>query len=215
MFRPAADVETMFPETFSTDRLSFERFRRENLSATELYRVVGTESESIEAETEYLPWEPVATVREAEKRIEAFEREWAERSRAEWVVRDEDGEGVLGSTGIICQWEKDLAVLAIWLRKEYWGRGYSGERADALLEIAFDRLDFDVVGIPLHSENRNSFRAVGKYVERHGGRYEGVLRNHAGRYDEPVDHHRFSISQREYEKTNGAETTVSIGGSEG
>lgn len=56
-----------------------------------------------------------------------------------------------------------------------------------------------MVAIPLHADNDNSYRAVEKYVERHGGRYEGLLRNHAGRYDAPADHHRFSISQSEYE----------------
>lgn len=66
-------------------------------------------------------------------------------------------------------------------------------------ELAFDRLDLGVVAIPLHADNDNSYRAVEKYVERHGGQYEGLLRNHAGRYDDPADHHRFSISQAEYE----------------
>ncbi len=54
------------------------------------------------------------------------------------------------------------------------------------------------MAIPLHAENDRSYRAVERYVERHGGRYEGRLRNHAGRYDGPTDHHRFSISQAEY-----------------
>lgn len=65
-----------------------------------------------------------------------------------------------------------------------------------------------MVAIPLHGDNENSYRAVKKYVERHGGRYEGLLRNHAGRYDEPADHHRFSISQAEYAATAIAETGV-------
>ncbi|RRJ29776.1 hypothetical protein EIK79_11845 [Halocatena pleomorpha] len=55
------------------------------------------------------------------------------------------------------------------------------------------------MAIPLHADNENSYRAVETYVERCGGRYEGLLRNHAGRYDEPADHHRFSISQAEYD----------------
>ena len=205
----------MFPKAFATDRLEFERFCSRNVSPTELYEIASTKSETIGAETAYLPWDPLRTMKESAERIEAFERQWEERERAEWLIRGgreadevEDSTEIIGSAGIICEWAKDLAILAIWLRKPYWGRGYSGERADALLEIAFERLDFDVVAIPLHSENTNSYRAVGRYVERHGGRYEGVLRNHAGRYDEPVDHHRFSISQREYRSADGAETAV-------
>ena len=206
-------LSSMFPGMFSTSRLSFERFCRRNISAKEVYDVISTDSPTIVEETKYLPWNPARTVHEAEERIDNFQTQWEDRSRAEWLIREEDGTDELpfiGSTGIICQWEKDLALFAIWLRKPYWGQGYSGERADALLKIAFELLDFDVVGIPLHSENTKSYNAVGKYVERHGGRYEGVLRNHAGRYEEPADHHRFTISQKEYRSADGVETTVTL-----
>lgn len=112
----------------------------------------------------------------------------------------EDGAGTFaGTAGLLCECEADFALLAVWLRKPFWGRGYSGERADALLELAFDDRAVGVVAIPVHGETETSYRAAGKYVERHGGRYEGVLRNHAGRYDAPADHHRFSISRAEYE----------------
>lgn len=207
-------IDLMFPKTFSTSRLSFEQLCHRNLSAKELYETISTASPTIVDETKYLPWNPVRTAKEAEERIDDFETQWEDRSRAEWLILEDDGTGestFIGSTGLVCQWEKDLAIFAIWLRKPYWGQGYAGERADALLHIAFELLDFEVVAIPLHSENRKSYRAVGKYVERHGGRYEGVLRNHAGRYEEPADHHRFSLSQKEYRSANGAKTTVTLG----
>lgn len=193
----------MFPESFETDRLRFERYCHERIDARDLYDLLSDRSGTIDEETRYLPWNPVTTVKGAADRIDDFEERWESRDRAEWLVRPkagEDGAGeVAGSAGLICHWDRDLAHLAIWLGKPFWGRGYSGERADALLEIAFERLDFGVVAIPLHADNEKSYRAVEKYVARHGGRYEGLLRNHAGRYDEPVDHHRFSISRGEYE----------------
>jgi RimJ/RimL family protein N-acetyltransferase len=72
--------------------------------------------------------------------------------------------------------------------------------------VAFEELDVVVVGIPLHTQDERSYRAVEKDVERYGGRYEGRLRNHASRYDEPADHHRFSLSRDEY--TENRESTV-------
>ena len=193
----------MFPERFSTDRLDFERLCRDTVTPREYAGLVSTRNPTVDDETEFLPWNPVCTLGGAADRIDEFERMWEDRERAEWLVRPragEDGAGDLaGSAGLICDWEKDLAVPTIWLRKPFWGRGYSGERADAVLEVAFDRLDVGVVAIPIHGDNDRSYRAVERYVERHGGRYEGLLRNHAGRYDEPVDHHRFSISQEEFE----------------
>jgi RimJ/RimL family protein N-acetyltransferase len=193
----------MFPTSFETERLRFERFSSDNVDARELYDLVSRRSNTIATETEYLPWDPVRTVADAAERIKRYERQWESRERAEWLIRpkpNEDGAGsVAGSTGLLFRWDRNCALPAIWLREPYWGRGYAGERADALLRIAFEELDLGVVAIPVHGENERSRRAVETYVERHGGRYEGRLRNHAARSDGPADHHRFSIARHEYE----------------
>jgi ribosomal-protein-alanine N-acetyltransferase len=192
----------MFPERLETERLRLERFSHDTVDVLDYYEYTASDSEAARAATEYLPWGPHENPKAASDYVDSMEEQWDERTRAEYVIRPkqgEDGAGEFaGSAGLICRWEQDLALPAIWLRRRFWGRGYSGERADALLELAFERLDFSVVAIPLHGDNERSYRAVEKYVERHGGRYEGCLRNHAGRYDEPADHHRFSISREEY-----------------
>jgi ribosomal-protein-alanine N-acetyltransferase len=198
----ARPVGPVFPEHLETDRLRLDRLCRDNVSARAYYDAFGARRDDVAEETRYLPWDPLESVGEAADRLDHFERQWEERERAEYLIRPKEGEQgageIAGTAGLICEWDKDLAMPAIWLRKPFWGRGYSGERADALLELAVDRLDFGVVAIPLHRDNEKSYSAVERYVERHGGRYEGLLRHHAGRYDEPVDHHRFSISQSEY-----------------
>lgn len=197
----------MFPETLETDRLRFERLTADAIDPLEFYDLVSHRNPTVEAETRYLPWEPVETPAGAAERLADLERAWDEFERAEWLLRPkpgEDGAGAAAGTAtLILEWDRDLAYPGIWLRKPFWGRGYSGERADALLEVAFDRLDLAVVAIPVHAANEQSKRAVEKYVERHGGRYEGLLRNHAARADGPIDHHRFSIAREEYEAAVG------------
>ncbi|MFC7069748.1 GNAT family N-acetyltransferase [Halobaculum lipolyticum] len=204
----------MFPETIETDRLRLERLTRDRVDPRDLYAVASDRSPTVDEETEYLPWSPLATLRDAEERIAEFERRWDERERAEWVIRPREGEDgageFAGTAGLICRWDRDLVSPAVWLRKPFWGRRYSGERADALLAVAFDRLDVGVAAVPIHGENDRSYRAVERYVERHGGRYEGLLRNHAGRYDEPADHHRFSVSRAEWRAADGARTAVRV-----
>lgn len=202
----------MFPETIETDRLRLERLSRDRVATRTLYEAASGRSDTVGAETEHLPWDPVDTLRGAEERLADFERRWDGRERAEWAIRPREGEAgageLAGTAGLICEWERDLALLAIWLRRPFWGRRYSGERADALLEVAFDRLDLGVVAIPLHADNGRSYRAVERYVERHGGRHEGLLRHHAGRYDGPADHHRFSVSREEWRAADAARTAV-------
>ena len=82
--------------------------------------------------------------------------------------------------------------------EDYHGRGYAGERADALVSLAFDRLDLEMVAAGHTDANDPSKKAISKYVDRYGGRYEGVLRNWVVLDDEPRDLHRYTISADEY-----------------
>lgn len=202
MRRPL-ELRRVFPETFETDRLRFEQLCRANVPVSDFYDLVGPSNPHVEDELEYIPRDPVASMGSAAERLQTFERQWDDRERAEYAVRPrpgEDGAGALaGTAGLIFDWERRLAKPAIRLRERFWGRGYSGERADALLELAFERFDLDCVAIPVHAGNERSKRAVERYVERHGGRYEGLLRYDAVRSEGPVDRHRFTITADEYE----------------
>jgi len=94
------------------------------------------------------------------------------------------------------------------LRKPFWGRGYSGERAMALMKLAFDRLDLEIFS-PAHFDgNENSRRAIEKYVDRVGGRYEGVLRNWVPDGDEVHDLRRYSVSQEEWQANRPEDLAV-------
>ena len=96
-------------------------------------------------------------------------------------------------------WDRRTAILGVWLRKPFWGRGYSGERAAALMEIAFERLHLELVAVTHDAGNEKSRRAIEQYVERFGGRHDGLIRNAEVDGDgTPVDQHRYSISREEY-----------------
>ncbi|SEW27805.1 GNAT family N-acetyltransferase [Halobacterium jilantaiense] len=202
-----------FPEVLTTQRLRLERCCRENVPVLELYRAASDRNPHIDAVTEHLTWEPHESVQASRETLAHFEQTWADGDIATYAVRPKaseptpdsltgslDGErGVLaGTCALTCDWAADCATLGVWLRKEYWGRGYSGERADALLELAFDRLDFGVVAVCHDAGNEQSRRAIESYVERHGGRREGLLRNVAAGSEGGVDQVRYTISQSEW-----------------
>jgi RimJ/RimL family protein N-acetyltransferase len=114
-----------------------------------------------------------------------------------------DSDRLAGTTNLHFDWGRRTAELGIWLRKPFWGRGYSGERAAALLELAFERLDLELVGASHQDGNEQSRRAIEKYVERFGGQYDGLLRNFVPRGDEVRDLHRYTISQEQYREATG------------
>ena len=111
----------------------------------------------------------------------------------------------------ICEsWDRRTGTLGTWLRKPFWGRGYSGERAAALLELAFGYLDLELVSAGYLSGNENSRRAIEKYVERFGGRYDGILRNWVPMDGAVRDLHRYTVTREQWERNRDAGPDVTI-----
>lgn len=191
----------MFPERIDTERLHLERISHSTADVFDLHDLY---SDGDEAEEMFKYWDssPHKTVKETDDYIDEAERLWDEREGAKYVIRlkeGEDGAGVIaGTTGLYPDWEKRSANLGILLDKRFWGRGYSGERADALLAVAFDRLALELVVAAHIDGNEKSRRAINKYVERHGGQYDGLLRKWLPLSDTVADVHRYTISREEY-----------------
>lgn len=199
----------MFPERIETDRLVLERFCEENVDLFEFYRVCSDADgvEEMAEVTRYMPWDPHVTVDESKEFVDRCEDQWEEGEAATYAIRPRKGEAgagqFAGAGGLHLDWERRTARLGTWLRKRFWGRGYSGERAAALIEMAFDRLDLEVVAVTHHADNENSRRAIEKYVEAHGGRCEGRLRNWVPYGDEVADEYRYTITREEYREATG------------
>jgi len=202
----------MFPETIETERLRFRPRWPEEVDVHECYAICSADP-GIDEVTEYVTWSPHETIEETQEFLERGKSRWEDSEAAGYVIRPkggEDGAGdVAGFTGFGIDWDKRTAVLGLWLRKRFWGRGYSGERAAALCEVAFDHLDLEIVAVSHHPDNEQSERAIEKYVDRFGGRREGVLRNQLEYLDGSVhDEVRYTISQAEWRKATDGGTDL-------
>ena len=199
----------MFPERIETERLVLEPLTTENVDVLEYYRHCSHRNPDIEEITEHLSWDPHETPRETLEFVESREEAWDEGEDAAYVIRPkqgEDGAGeIAGATGLHPEWDRRTAVFGAWLRKPFWGRGYSGERAAALMEVAFERLDLEVVAVNHQAGNEKSRRAIEKYVEAHGGQHEGLLRNGGIDTDGPVDVRRYTVTREQWERNRGDE----------
>lgn len=203
----------LFPETVLTDRLRLERLGPENPDPLTFYEHTRLDAPDIEETTEYVSWSPNRTPQEGVEFLENAVESWEDRSGATYVVRPrecEEGAGAFaGTTGIGVDWDRDRGEFGIWLRKPFWGRGYSGERADALFDLAFERLDLGVVGVAHLPENENAARAITEYVDRHGGRRDGRFRNRLTDVDSAVhDTIEYSVSQPEWREADGTGTAI-------
>jgi RimJ/RimL family protein N-acetyltransferase len=202
----------LFPTVIETDRLRLERLCRENLPTLDLYEHVRVGAPAIDEITRYVTWDPHPTPKVTRDFLADTERAWDDGERAEYVVRPrqgEDGAGEFeGLGGLRVEWDKRTGTLGTWLRKPFWGRGYSGERAGALMRLAFDRLDLELVAVEHHLGNDKSRRAIEKYVDRYGGQCDGVFRNHLIDLDGTVhDAVRYTVSHDQWREAVGDAST--------
>jgi RimJ/RimL family protein N-acetyltransferase len=196
----------MFPAEIETDRLRLVELCRENVATVDLYQHMHAEAANVDEISEYVTWEPHRTIKDTRDYIDEKESLWADREQATYVVcpreQEDDAGSFAGVTNLNIGWEKRAAELGIWLLKPFWDRGYSGERADALMALAFERLDLELVGAAHMDGNDKSERAIEKYVDAHGGQYDGVLRNWVPDGDEVRDLHRYTVSADQYREAN-------------
>lgn len=194
---------SLFPTEMESERLRYERLHPEDFDPFELYEHVREGAPAIDEITEYVSWEPYSTPKQAFEWVETCGTEFENGEDATYVVRPKEGARageLAGLAGVGVEWEHERATLGTWLRKPFWGQGYSGERAGRFLELVFDRLDLEIVRVTHDPDNDNSRRAIERYVERFGGRNEGRVRNDIVIDGEPRDSVCYSISRSEWEE---------------
>jgi len=196
------DWTGLFPERIGTDRLVLRRLSRETVDLHDFYDVCAHD-DGIEAVTEYLAWDPHPHPKESHDFLAAVEADWAEGESAQYAIFPREADTFAGCCGLSFDWERRSATLGLWLRKRFWGNGYSGERAAALLALAFDHLDLELVAVTHEAGNDNSRRAIRKYVDHFGGREDAYMRNGAVTGGGPVDQRRYSIDRAEYRDAVG------------
>ncbi|ELY54762.1 GNAT family N-acetyltransferase [Natronolimnohabitans innermongolicus] len=193
----------LFPAEMESERLRYERLHPDDFDPLELYEHARAGAPAIDEITEYVTWDPYESPKEAFDWVSTCGEAFDDDEEATYAIRPKDGDRageLAGLAGLHTRWDRKLAILGIWLRKPFWGRGYSGERAGRLLELAFERLDLEVVAISHDPENERSRRAIERYVDRFGGHKEGVVRNGLVIGGEPRDSVRYSITREEWDE---------------
>jgi RimJ/RimL family protein N-acetyltransferase len=194
------DWSGLFPERVETDRLKLRRLSTETVDLRAFYGVCAHDDD-IDEVTEYLTWDPHPHPKSTREFVAGVEDAWEEGESATYLVHPKSTDTFAGGCGVHVDWDRRSAELGMWLRKRFWGRGYSGERAAALVQLAFEELDLELVVVTHEVGNDNSRRAIEKYVDHFGGREDAVLRNGVAVDGEPRDLRRYSISREEYRES--------------
>ncbi|MFC4439351.1 MULTISPECIES: GNAT family N-acetyltransferase [Natrialbaceae] len=171
-----------------------------HVNVFELYDLFAAGHDSVADVFEYVPQEPYASVKDARDQLEEAAASWDDGDAAQYAVYTADG-SLAGYTGLFLEWDRRTGRIGFILGKSHWGNGYAGECATALTDLAFDRLDLDLVAIGYEEGNERSERAIERFIDAVGGQYDGVLRNWTPIGTEIADHHRYTVTREQYERS--------------
>jgi ribosomal-protein-alanine N-acetyltransferase len=193
-------MSTLFPTNIESERLRYEPLH-ESVEALDLYEY--HRSGEMGAVMRSLGETPHATPKETMDELTTSRDTWESSERATYAIRSQSDDEFVGVAELWLEWEKRKTSLGIWLREPFWGRGYSAERAGAMLYVAFELLDLELVSVGHEPENERSERSIEKYVDAYGGQYDGLLRNWIppGDFGGPRDLRTYSISQAQWRET--------------
>lgn len=211
----------VFPETIETDSLALRRLSRDAVDPRDLYDRLGADAEGVDDVFAHVPQEPFATLGDAREWLVEAETGWDDGEVAQYGAFPTDGEAATaapaagefaGFAALDVAWERRTGRPGVILARPFWGDGYAGECATALTDLALNRLDLDAVAVGYEAGNDRSRRVVESFVERYGGRKDGVLRNRTPLGDEIRDHHRYTVTRAEYRRAGGEDPDVTFDG---
>lgn len=189
--------DSLFPAHIESERLRYEPLH-ESVEPLDLYEY--HRSGEMDSVVRALGETPHATPKETADELAESREAWESGDRATYAMRRRSDGEFVGVAELWFEWAKRKVSFGVWLREQYWGQGFSTERAGAMLYVAFERLDLELVSIGHERDNERSERSIERYVERYGGQYDGVERNALPPGDSggPRDLSTYSISQAQW-----------------
>jgi ribosomal-protein-alanine N-acetyltransferase len=129
----------------------------------------------------------------AEQWIAGHPREFDENRVHHFAV--DDG-AVAGAMALVLK-PDGLAEIGYWVGMPYWGRGYASEAAAEIVRYGFAHCALRRVYACHFTRNP----ASGRVLQKAGMQYEGTLRRHLLKWNEPVDLAYYGILREEWEST--------------
>lgn len=193
----------MFPVRLETENLVMLKPSTEPTVVREVYDVCSSDA-GIEEVTRHVPWTPHETINETREFLEYNETLFDDGEKATYLLRHRKTDEFVGIGSLSPDWSHQSGILGCWIRKKFWGNGYSGERASALFELGFTNLGLELIGVSHLSRNKKSRRAIERYIDKHNGQHTGMIRRTAGEEwnglsnNHILTFHEYSVSKDEY-----------------
>ncbi len=134
----------------------------------------------------------------AEEWIASNETAWNEDERVTFAVTQKAEAILVGACGIRIQREADCGELGYWIGKEFWGRSYATEAAEAVMHFGFTELSLNRLQAQHFSQNP----ASGRIMQKLGMSLEGTARQAEKKWGSYVDIVRYALLRDEWQARN-------------
>ena len=115
--------------------------------------------------------------------MESHEKDFESGEGVVFAMIDLQSEKLLGAIGLTVTLRFNRAELGYWVGKPFWGQGYATEASKAMLKYGFEVMKLNKI----HASHMMQNPASGRVMEKIGMQREGVLKQHALKWDQFVD----------------------------
>ncbi|MBE6494069.1 MAG: GNAT family N-acetyltransferase [Methanosphaera stadtmanae] len=174
-----------------TDRLVLRPFKMDDIM--DVYKNYGSDTNI----TQYISWIPCDTMEKCENFIKFNLKEYESNPKFySWVITLDDI--ITGSIAIFnVNDDNDSGELGYSLGSKWWNNGYITEAGNAVIDYAFNMIDFNRIYASCHEENIGSK----KVMEKLSMTYEGLLRDGQRNLDNTYSNLLlYAILKKDYKK---------------
>ncbi len=129
----------------------------------------------------YIPYPYVEGM--AEEWIATHESEFVENRQVIFCISDARTQAVMGSMGLVLNFDMRQAELGYWIGRPFWGKGYGTEAARRVVQYAMAELPL----IKIYARPFAYNLASQRLLEKSGFVREAVLRKHFCKWGEMLD----------------------------
>lgn len=194
------DNTEIFPTTIETERLRLEFVGNETVDVYELFAIQN--QDEFGELLQDMPGSRHITPQETAEEIVSSEESFAENEGASYIIYIADSGEIVGRAGFGIDWDNREMQCFVWVLDEYQGRGYSTERGEAFVKLAFEEFNLATVRVGAAVGNEASQKAIQNYIVSNGGTKEGCFRNFREIDGVLRDIIYYSITQSEWESNS-------------
>jgi len=132
----------------------------------------------------------------AETWMESHPKEFDAGAGVVFAMTEAQSEELLGAVGLTITKRFNRAELGYWVGKPFWGRGYATEAARAVLKYGFEELQLNKI----YATHMTRNPASGRIMQKLGMQQEGLLKQHALKWDQFVDLAAYGILSDTWQK---------------